>query len=140
MLEARSQARSASRPNPIGYFHIDIAEVRTEGGKLCLFVAIDRTSKLAFAQLHEKATRQVAANACEKHRIEHRLTRPYHPWTSGQVERMNRTLKDATANRYHYVSHDDLRGHVQLFPDAYNHARRLKALRGLTPCDTNGRW
>ncbi len=37
---------------PLGYFHIDIAEVRTEQGKLHLFVAIDRTSKFAFAQLH----------------------------------------------------------------------------------------
>jgi len=26
-----------------GYFHIDIAEVRTEQGKLHMFVAIDRT-------------------------------------------------------------------------------------------------
>src|SRR5271167_485548 len=43
---------------PIGYFHIDIAEVRTEEGKLHLFVAVDRTSKFAFAELHEKATRQ----------------------------------------------------------------------------------
>ena len=41
---------------PIGYFHIDIAEVRTAEGKLYLFVAIDRTSKFAFAELHEKAT------------------------------------------------------------------------------------
>jgi hypothetical protein len=46
---------------------------------------------------------------------------------------MNRTLKEATVHRYHYASHDDLHGHVQLFLDAYNHARRLKALRGLTP-------
>ena len=30
---------------PIGYFHIDIAEVRTAEGKLYLYVAIDRTSK-----------------------------------------------------------------------------------------------
>ena len=29
---------------PIGYFHIDIAEVRSEAGKLYLFVAIDRPS------------------------------------------------------------------------------------------------
>ena len=28
---------------PIGYFHIDIAEVRTQEGRLYLFVAIDRT-------------------------------------------------------------------------------------------------
>ena len=44
---------------PIGYFHIDIAEVRTEQGKLHLFVAIDRTSKFAFVELHEKATTRV---------------------------------------------------------------------------------
>jgi hypothetical protein len=30
---------------PIGYFHVDIAEVRTAQGRLYLFVAIDRTSK-----------------------------------------------------------------------------------------------
>ena len=32
---------------PIGYFHVDIAEVQTAEGKLSLFVAIDRTSKFA---------------------------------------------------------------------------------------------
>jgi transposase-like protein len=47
---------------PIGYFHIDIAEVRTAQGRLYLFVAIDRTSKFAFTELHEKATRRVAAD------------------------------------------------------------------------------
>ena len=51
----------------------------------------------------------------------------------GQVERMNRTIKEATVQRYHYDSHDQLRDHLQLFVDAYNHARRLKTLRGLTP-------
>ncbi len=40
---------------PIGYIHIDIAELRTEEGKLRLFVAIDRTSKFAYVELHEKA-------------------------------------------------------------------------------------
>jgi transposase InsO family protein len=70
---------------------------------------------------------------CREHGIEHRLTKPNHPWTSGQVERMNRTLRDATVKRYHYESRDQLRAHLQLFVDAYNHARRLKTLRGLTP-------
>ncbi len=54
--------RKRFKPYPIGYFHIDIAEVRTEQGKLHLFVAIDRTSKFAFAQLHERATTRVAAD------------------------------------------------------------------------------
>ena len=53
--------RSKFKRYPIGYFHIDIAEVRTEQGKLHLFVAIDRTSKFAFVELHEKATRRVAS-------------------------------------------------------------------------------
>jgi transposase InsO family protein len=70
---------------------------------------------------------------CEERSIEHRLTKVSHPWTNGQVERMNRTIKDATLKRYHDDSHNQLRTHLQLFLDAYNHARRLKTLRGLTP-------
>lgn len=46
---------------------------------------------------------------------------------------MNRTIKDATVKRYHYDSHYQLRQYLQLFINAYNHARRLKTLRGLTP-------
>ena len=42
---------------PIGYFHIDIAEVQTAEGKLRLFVAIDRTSKFAFVELQGKPAR-----------------------------------------------------------------------------------
>ena len=45
----------------IGYFHIDIAELRHEGGKAYLFVAVDRTSKLVFARIYRKATKLVAA-------------------------------------------------------------------------------
>lgn len=47
---------------PIGYFHIDIAEVQTAEGRLYLFVAIDRTSKFAFVELHAKATTRIAAD------------------------------------------------------------------------------
>jgi len=71
--------------------------------------------------------------ACKHHGIEHRLTKPSHPWTNGQVERMNRTLKEATVQRYHYENHEHLRQHLANFLAAYNFARRLKTLRGLTP-------
>jgi transposase InsO family protein len=157
--------------------HIDIAEVRTEEGKLYLFVAIDRTSKFAYAELHAKAKRQTASDflkalikavpykihtvltdngiqfadlpknrmgptalwrghifdrVCDENGIEHRLTKPNHPWTNGQVERMNRTLKEATVKRYHYGTHAQLKGHIHAFLMAYNFAKRLKSLRGLT--------
>jgi hypothetical protein len=39
----------------------------------------------------------------------------------------------AAAECYHYETHEQLRALLQLFVDAYNHARRLKTLRGLTP-------
>jgi hypothetical protein len=58
---------------------------------------------------------------------------------NGQVERMNRTLKDATVRRYYYDTHDQLRGHLGDFLAAYNFARRLKTLRGLTPTSTSAR-
>lgn len=175
-MDGDKPKRQKFKRYPIGYFHIDIAEVRTEEGKLHLFVAIDRTSKFAVAQLVEKANRKTAWEflehllevvpyklhtiltdngiqfaeqprnrdsvtfrkmrfdlICEANGIDHRLTKPNHPWTNGQVERMNRTIKDATVKRYHYHSHDQLRCHLADFLDAYNFARRLKTLSGLTP-------
>ena len=55
-------------------------------------------------------------------------------FTSAQeTERMNRTIKDATVKRFHYDSHDQLRAHLTDFMAAYNFARRLKTLGGLTP-------
>src|SRR6187200_1744016 len=55
-VEGDGPAKKKFKVYPIGYFHIDIAEVRTQQGKLHMFVAIDRTSKFAFVELHEKAT------------------------------------------------------------------------------------
>jgi transposase InsO family protein len=70
---------------------------------------------------------------CEANGIEHRLTKPNHPWTNGQVERMNRTIKEATVKRFHYETHEQLRTHLTDFLVAYNFARRLKTLGGITP-------
>ena len=57
---AGDKARKKFKQYPIGYFHIDIAKVHTAQGKLYLFVAIDRTSKFAYAQLHAQSDRTVA--------------------------------------------------------------------------------
>ena len=44
--------RQKFSPYEIGYFHIDICEVRTEEGNIHLFVGVDRTGKFVYAELH----------------------------------------------------------------------------------------
>src|SRR3954452_4367135 len=61
-VEGQKPAKKKFKAYPIGFFHIDIAEVQTAEGRLYLLVAIDRTSKFAFVEMHRKATRRVAAN------------------------------------------------------------------------------
>lgn len=70
---------------------------------------------------------------CHEHGITHKLTKPYHPWTNGQAERMNRTVKDATVRAFHYETLDSLKAHLDAFITAYNFAKHLKALRWRTP-------
>src|ERR1041384_1137253 len=129
--EGERLSRGSFKSYPIGYIHVDIAEVRTEESKLYLFVAVDRTSKFAFVALHEKADRPTAAGflqnlvaalpyrintvltdnglqfadlphirhrrparhrvhpfdeLCRANGIDHRLTKPNHPWTTDEVE------------------------------------------------------
>jgi len=157
---------------PIGYFHIDIAEVSTEqGGFICLSPLTARPSSLmpnciltklarracqflrrliALVPYHihtiltdngiqftnrlkdKWAFKHLFDRICHQHKIEHRLTKVNHPWTNGQVERMNRTIKEATVKRYYYQTHEQLKEHLQLFLTAYNFVRRLKTLKGLT--------
>jgi ribosomal protein L16/L10AE len=129
-MQGEARPKKRFKKYPIGYVHVDIAEVRTKEGKGMtghpdyLFVAIDRTSKVCYAELHERATQKVAGaflraviaalpyrvhtvltdngvqftnrpsdryafrtqfqRACREHGIEHRLTKPNHPWTNGQ--------------------------------------------------------
>ena len=61
-VEGEASPKRKFKAYPIGYFHIDLAEVRTAQGKLYLFVAIDRTSKFAFVELHEKVARRTAGD------------------------------------------------------------------------------
>jgi transposase InsO family protein len=70
---------------------------------------------------------------CREYDIDHRLTKPYHPWTNGQAERMNRTVKEATIKAFHYSGLEALKAHVLAFVTAYNFAKHLKALRWRTP-------
>ena len=197
-VEGDKQTKKKFKAYPLGYFHVDIAEVQTPQPANCKVATSRGTSKFAFVELHQKAGKMVAAaflrnliaavpyrlhivltepplvrhwfepngggiqftnherhiyafehifdRVCREHQIEHRLTKIKHPWTNGpplgdcrqspagqRVERMNRTIKDATVKRFHYDDHDQLRKHMANFISAYNFGRRLKTLKGLAP-------
>jgi hypothetical protein len=53
--------KRADNSDGTGHFRIAVAEVRTEEGNACLFMAIDPVSKWLFTQMHTRATRRVAA-------------------------------------------------------------------------------
>jgi transposase InsO family protein len=74
--------------------------------------------------------------ACAQNHNKHRLTKPYHPWTNGKVERMNRTVKVANVRRFHYATHEQQQQHLRQFLDAYNFAKRLKTPNSLTPYES----
>ncbi len=59
--------------------------------------------------------------------------RAYHPWTNGLVERMNKTLKLATVDKYYYNNYNSLQKHLDMFIKAYNFAKHLRSLKGNTP-------
>jgi transposase InsO family protein len=170
----------------IGYFHVDVCELRLAAGKLRMFLAIDRVSKFTYVEFHEHANtttrpaflRSVVAafpyqirivltdngtpfvdlpknrsgptarlrghmfdRVCREHGIEHRLIKPYHPWTNGQAERMNRTIKDAAVKAFHYEDLESLKAHVLAFVAAYNFAstsRRCDGERPSRPSKTSG--
>ena len=79
---------------PIGFFHIDLAEVRTAEGKLYLFVAIDRTSKFAVVELVEKADMQAAAPSSKRSLNPfHTASTQYSPTTESSSPTCRRTAK-----------------------------------------------
>jgi transposase-like protein len=128
--EEKASKRRRFAETAIGYVHIDVCELRLAGGKLFMFLAIDRVSKfvhvafldastkangaaflrevveafsyrvhtvltdngMAFADLpknRDGPTRRylgahVFDRVCAEHGIEHRLTKPYHPWCGAQ--------------------------------------------------------
>ena len=177
-VEGSKPSKKKFKAYPIGYFHIDIAEVQTAEGKLYLYVAIDRTSKFAFVQLVKKTGRTSASAFLEAliaavpykihtvltdngiqftfppryadgptarymtHMFDHALPRKRHR-TSADQDQASLDQWPGRAHEPHHQGSDrqtlplrstrSARSHLADFINAYNYARRLKTLKGLTP-------
>ncbi|WP_152563497.1 hypothetical protein [Palleronia rufa] len=54
-VEGEKPKRQKSKRAPIGFFDVEIVEVRSSAGKLYLFAGIDRTGRFAVTQIIETA-------------------------------------------------------------------------------------
>jgi len=61
-VEGEASPKRKFKAYAIGYSISTSPGVRTTQGRLHLIVAIDRTSKLVFVELHEEVTRRAAAD------------------------------------------------------------------------------
>ncbi len=110
-------------------FPYKIHTVLTDNGMAFADLPQNRSGPTARWSLH------IFDRACRDHGIEHRLTKPYHPWTNGQAERMNRTIKDATVKIYHYPDLEGLKAHILAFVSACT-ANAMAAKGGPKPAQT----
>jgi transposase InsO family protein len=65
--------------------------------------------------------------------IEHHFIKVENPWTNVQVDRVNRTVKDANVKRFHDGEHGQFHQYLTDFIDAYNIALSINLLSMLIP-------
>ena len=65
---------------------------------------------------------------CWSQGIDHRTTKPAHPWTNGQVERLNGILQEQTTKTFQYTSHEEIRQHLKQLEIHWNYYKRHKTL------------
>jgi transposase InsO family protein len=87
-------------------------------------VLTDNGIQFTNCALNAHAFAHIFDHVCSENGIEHRLTKVRHPWTNGQVARMNRTIKEATVKRFHSDDHGQNRN-----------ISRISSTRITTPVD-----
>ena len=92
----------------------------------------------------------VVAKAMPVLNAKHVFIRPHCPWQNGKVERYNRTLQVAWANRQVFLTDAERSNALALWLECYNTRRRHSVIGGLSPISrlastcqpstSRGRW
>ena len=112
--------------NTIKQYPYKINKILTDNG-------IEFTYKLLIKEKQPKNRLHAFDEICQENKIEHRLTLFKHPWTNGQVERMNGKIKTHTTKKFYYDSIEIFKEHLYFYLLEYNFHTPLKILNFKTP-------
>jgi transposase-like protein len=110
------------------FYPYKIHRILTDNGLQFTYKALSKNKQ-------PKLKRHPFTQKCQEKGIKHKLTQFFSPQTNGQVERMNKTLKDATIKMFQYQSIDQFKVNLQDFLSFYNRSKKLSALKRLSPFD-----
>ena len=160
-----------------GFLHLDCTYLPKLEGKQCkAFCAIDRKTKWAYVEVHERKTKEASKEflenvikncpfkihriltdngseftykllsenkrtekkhpfdeVCSTYGIKHKLTKYRHPWTNGQIERFNRSMKAGTIKVCRYETTEQMKESIEKWVRWYNEECKLKSLKRMTP-------
>ncbi len=112
--------------NVIAHYPYQLDKILTDHG-------MEFTYELLLEEKRPKDKIHAFDALCQKHQIEHRLTLFRHPWTNGQVERMNRKIKEHTTYKFYYENSQQFKEHLYYYLLEYNFHTPLKGLKFKTP-------
>ena len=107
----------------IEFFPFEITHILTDNG-------LEFTNRLIMSKKGNLCTKDSLLDIkCEKHNIDHRLTKPCTPKTNGMVERVNGTIKNNTILKTTYSNRIQMSLDLAQFLIYYNLYRRHGSLR-----------
>ena len=110
------------------FFPYQIHRILTDNGLQFTYSALPKEKR-------PKGKRHSFTQKCLDNGIKHKLTQFFSPQTNGQVERMNKTLKDATIKMFEYNTIEQFKVNLYDFLNFYNCSKKLRAIGRKSPYD-----
>ncbi len=110
------------------FFPYKIHRILTNNGAQFTYRALPKNRR-------PKNKRHPFTQMCLDNGVKHKLTNFFSPQTNGQVERMNKTIKDATIKMFQYENIMQFKLNLYDFLNFYNCSKKLKALKQKTPLE-----
>ena len=115
-------------------YPFEIEKILTDNG-------LEFTNEFIKSKKTKQTTKKISkfSQECKKNNIEHRKTKPFHPWTNGMMERLNGTIKENTIYNQKYTSISHLEENLENFKNYYNlyrsHSSLKKEMKVSTPIE-----